>query len=266
MGTFSYLLSASALMLLAAALGGGLPAGQPGSERDSLPGDGKHVAVRVGIGVALVAALALGGIFFAAAVGACAVAYPAAASRLRSRRDARRRDEQLPEAVAAIASGLRAGRSLSQALAYAAGECSSPTSDDLLQVVEYEAMGMSIGDSLTTWVDAGGGQDLRLVASVLDHHRRSGGDLPAVLDRVADTLRERRTAARETRSLTAQARLSGIILGILPIGFFAFLSLLSPSDMAAALRAPAGMTAVGVGLVMQALAFLWIRQILRVES
>jgi len=81
---------------------------------------------------------------------------------------------------------------------------------------------------------------------------------------LAETLRQRRSAAREVRSLTAQARMSGAILGFLPIGFFCFLAITARSDVQAALSTPAGITAVVVGFAMQGAAFLWIRSLLRV--
>ncbi|MEX2100950.1 MAG: type II secretion system F family protein, partial [Actinomycetota bacterium] len=109
-----------------------------------------------------------------------------------------------------------------------------------------------------------GGGDARLVVGVLGMHRRSGGDLPGVLDRLAATLRDRRAAARELRSLTAQARMSGAILGLLPIGFFGFLALTAPDDLSVALAAPAGRAAIAVGFVLQGAAFVWIRRLLRV--
>ena len=97
------------------------------------------------------------------------------------------------------------------------------------------------------------------IAGVLDLHRRSGGDLPIVLDGLATTLRERRAAYREVRALTAQARLSGVILGMLPIGFFAFLLVTSRDEMLDAIGTPLGGVSLGVGLVLELLAFVWIR-------
>ena len=107
--------------------------------------------------------------------------------------------------------------------------------------------------------------DARLVAGDLGLHRRSGGDLPAVLDQVAATLRERQAAAGEVRALTAQARLSGTILGVLPVGFFAFLWLTSREQIEGAFRTPAGIAALALGALMEALAFLWIRHLLEVR-
>ena len=114
------------------------------------------------------------------------------------------------------------------------------------------------------WAERTDSEDARLVAGALDLHRRSGGDLPAVLDEVSSTIRERVAVAREVRALTAQARLSGWILGVLPVGFFAFLWLTSRRDIEGALGTPAGMVSVGLGLLLEVAAFLWIRSLLEV--
>ena len=86
-----------------------------------------------------------------------------------------------------------------------------------------------------------------------------------MLDGLAETLRERRAADREVRALTAQARLSGVILGMLPIGFFGFLLLTSREQMLDAIGTPLGGAALGIGLTLEVLAFLWIRHLLEVR-
>jgi tight adherence protein B len=111
-----------------------------------------------------------------------------------------------------------------------------------------------------------GGADARLVTGVLRLHRRTGGALASALDDLAATLRARRDGARELRSLTAQARLSAAILGLLPLGFFLFLSVVARGDVESAFRTPAGATAIGLGLALQGAAFVWIRRLLRVED
>lgn len=173
--------------------------------------------------------------------------------------------EQIPDAVAGIAAGMRAGLSLNQSIAYSARELEPPLSTDLGELVGRVELGMSLDQSIGMWA-ADGGPEVRLTCSVLQLHRRTGGELPKVLERVASTLEQRREAAREARSLTAQARLSGAILGFLPIGFFGFMYLLSPSEMSQVIVSPAGVMAIGIGLSMQGLAFLWIRSLLKVEG
>ena len=132
-------------------------------------------------------------------------------------------------------------------------------------LVDAIATGTPVAEALAAWADAHGSEDALLIAGVLDLHRRSGGDLPIVLDGLASTLRERRAAHREVRALTAQARLSGVILGMLPIGFFAFLLVTSRDEMLDAIRTPLGGTSLGVGLVLELLAFVWIRHLLEVR-
>jgi tight adherence protein B len=173
--------------------------------------------------------------------------------------------DQLADAVSATAAGLRAGLSLPQSLAYARDELDEPLSSDLADLVKAIDVGVPIGEALDAWADGHGTEDARLLAGVLDLHRRSGGDLPSVLDGLSVTLRERRAAHREVRALTAQARLSGVILGLLPIGFFAFLMLTSRREMLEAIATPLGGSAIGIGLGLEVLAFLWIRHLLEVR-
>jgi len=132
-------------------------------------------------------------------------------------------------------------------------------------LVDKIEVGTPVGEALSDWADAQGSEDALLIVGVLDVHRRSGGDLPTVLDGLAGTLRERRAAFREVRALTAQARLSGVILGMLPIGFFGFLLLTSRREMLHAIVTPLGGTALGIGLALELLAFLWIRHLLEVR-
>lgn len=213
---------------------------------------------------------AVAGWLLASAPGAVAgLVAGAVAPRVWERRRTRSRaallEDQLAEAVSSLAAGMRAGLSLTRAIAFAADEAEPPLAASLASVADRTDLGTPLDLALQEWARATGSSDARLLAGVLDLHRRTGGELPAVLDGVASTLRERRAAAREVRALTAQARLSGAILGLLPIGFFLFLSVTSRDDIAAAFHSPAGIAAIALGFTMQGGAFLWIRSLLRVE-
>lgn len=213
--------------------------------------------------------LALAGFLaFGPTGGAIGVLGALAARRLGSHRSRRAssalRDEQLADAVGALTSAIRAGLSVPQALAYTAQEAEPPLRDDLESLVHDLDGGVPSAEAVGSWTERVGTDDARLLGSVLELHRRTGGDLPVVLDQVAATIRERVAAGREVRALTAQARLSGLILGLLPIGFFAFLWLTSRREIEGALGTRAGMLSVGLGLAMEAGAFLWIRRLLEV--
>lgn len=212
----------------------------------------------------LVAGIAMGPLIGGGGVAGVALTGYFVRRRRRSRLR-HRASEQIADAVSALSAGLRAGLSLPQAFAYARDEAEEPLRGELTSLVDGVDTGTPISEALVEWADAHDSEDARLIAGVLDLHRRSGGDLPIVLDGLAGTLRERRAAHREVRALTAQARLSGVILGMLPIGFFAFLLLTSRREMVDAIATPIGGTALGIGLGLEVLAFLWIRHLLEVR-
>ncbi|HEY7283518.1 MAG TPA: type II secretion system F family protein [Actinomycetota bacterium] len=171
-------------------------------------------------------------------------------------------EQQLADAMDGIAAALRAGMSPSQAIAFACEEGEPPLADDLRAVVGREALGMPLDESLELLAREEGSDDVRLAVAVLQLQHRVGGDAPAVLDDAVRTLRQRVAAAAELRSLTAQARLSGTILGLLPIGFFLFMSVVSRSEVAGAIASPIGLAAIVIGLMLDGAAFLWIRHLL----
>lgn len=173
--------------------------------------------------------------------------------------------ERFADAVGAIAAAVRAGSSLDQAIRYAAGEAEPPIRERLAALVAELELGVPLDVAIDGWARELGTDDGDLVAGALDLHRRSGGDLPAVLDQVTATIRDRVGIAREVRSLTAQARLSAWILGMLPVGFFAFLWLTARDEIQGALGTPVGIICVMVGLGLEGGAFLWIRSLLVVE-
>jgi tight adherence protein B len=190
---------------------------------------------------------------------------PTIVRQRRRARASRLTQDQLAEGVAVLASGLRAGRSLRQAFELAAAEVDPPIGPSFVRIGDRVELGDPMDDAVDAWAAEISGPDARLAAGVLRLHRRTGGALAATLEELASTLRARRSAARELRSLTAQARLSANILGLLPLGFFAFLSVVARDDMVAAIATPAGALAILLGLVLQAAAYVWIRRLLRIE-
>jgi tight adherence protein B len=199
-------------------------------------------------------------------LGLAAAAFPFLVNRRRAARRSQLLEEQLIDAVGAIASALRSGRSLVQSLEVAADEVDAPLGTLLTEGIDRSSLGVPFEEVLDGLAEQIGTSDARLVTGVLRLHRRTGGALAASLDDVTRTLRARRDGARELRSLTAQARLSAGILGLLPLGFFLFLSVVARRDVETAYRTAAGASAIGIGLALQGLAFVWIRRLLRIEE
>jgi len=245
-----------------ALLSGFVPLVHPPDDRPNVP-----LGPLVAVGAAAAGLIGYRFAGFAGSIAAVAavVVAPRLVRRRRTRRHERRMQEHLAEAVALIATAMRSGRSLLQAIELSAEELDPSLGTTLRRLVDRTELGDPMDGAIDAWATEVGGPDARLVAGVLKLHRRTGGSLSTTLEDLAETLRSRRSAAREIESLTAQARLSATILGLLPIGFFLFLSVVAREDLEAAYETPAGVAAIGLGFALQGAAYLWIRGLLRVE-
>jgi len=193
----------------------------------------------------------------------------AAAPRIWAKRSDRRRSEalevQLVELVEAAALAVRTGLSIGRAIEFAAAEAADPIAPLVQEVVRRQRLGSSFEDALDHFGETLGTDDGRLFVLVVGIHGRSGGDLAGALDDVTATIRRRIAVRRELRALSAQGRISGAVLGSLPIAFFLVLAGTSHRELAPVYRSAAGIGMVGAGMAMQGLAYVWIRRILRVE-
>jgi tight adherence protein B len=191
---------------------------------------------------------------------------PALRSRARTRGTAQLLESQLADLAESMSLGLRSGLSVILALEFAGAEATPPIREHLVRLLEEHRLGQSFEAALGRFGDAVGTDDARLFVLVTTIHAKSGGDLATALDDVARTVRHRNSVRRELRAASAQGRISGLIMGALPLAFFFVLSITSHDRLGPVLRSGAGMTMVCVGLLMEGGAYLWIRRLLRVEA
>ena len=197
--------------------------------------------------------------------GAVGAVAPRSLARRRAARTGAALDRQVGEFADGVASAVRGGLSISQAVTFAAEEAEPPlrrAASALLGTIE---VGTPLTESLEGFADSVGTDEARLLALVLGVHHRSGGNVAAALDEIRSTIRHRLDLRRELSALTAQGRISGAILGVLPVAFFLVLSLTSRSELEPVVRSPVGAVLVTTGLALEALAYLWIRRLLRVD-
>jgi tight adherence protein B len=194
----------------------------------------------------------------------------AAGIRMLDRRTARSRtqavERQLADLVDACTLAVRGGASVSQAFEVAASEVEEPMASIVGRAVSEQRLGASFDSVLSSISSAIGSEDARLFALVMGIHHRSGGNVAAPLEEVAATVRQRVAIRRELRALTAQGRISGAVLGILPVAFFVVLATTSHRELAPVYRSAAGAAMVVGGLVLEAIAYVWIRHLLKVEA
>jgi tight adherence protein B len=173
---------------------------------------------------------------------------------------------QVREAVVALAAAVRAGRSIRGGLEEAAREVGPPLDVHLEEALHRLRVGGPLDATLRSLGNSIGSADAKLLVTVLDIHRRTGGDLPTMLDELADIVGQRADARRTVRALTAQGRASGAVLAVLPIAFVTLLSWTGGDGLGAFYRTPLGSGLLIAGLACDAAGFLWIRRIISPRS
>jgi tight adherence protein B len=226
----------------------------------------RRALAAAGVSVALgFVGFRLAGLPAAAASGAAGLALPEIRRRHRIRRRSELLEGQLAEVVESCALAVRSGFSVVQALAFAAEEMSDPMRGLVDRLMGEQGLGTPFDDALQAFGDAIATEDARLFVLVMGIHHRSGGNVAAALEEVASTIRHRSAVRRELRALTAQGRISGSILGGLPVAFFLVLAATSHRELSPVYRSAPGIAMIVGGLVLEALAYGWIRHLLKVD-
>jgi tight adherence protein B len=197
--------------------------------------------------------------------GAMGALIPRAVSHRRAASVAGALDRQVGEFADGVASAVRGGLSISQAVEFAAAEADPPLGGPAGALLRNRRMGIPLTEALERFADSVATDEARLLALVLGVHHRSGGNVAAALEDITATIRHRLDLRRELRAITAQGRISGYILGVLPLAFFVVLSVTSRRELSPVLHSPAGAVLVSAGLGLEGLAYLWIRRLLRVD-
>lgn len=181
---------------------------------------------RVQVAVVVVGVLCLvGGVMLGAPglLGAAAVAGVVVGLLSTLEKDRARIDLQAGPAVSMLAAGVRAGYSVPQAVALVARESSEPTASYFSRVQRRIDLGTGLFEALEELAVLTESRDYELLATIIGVQHETGGNLAQALDAVAETLRERLELRQLLGSLTAQQRLSSLILTGLPFGVFAFM-------------------------------------------
>jgi tight adherence protein B len=188
---------------------------------------------------------------------------PDAARRLLAeRRDARLRESQLPVTVSVLAAYVRAGRSLRQAVADAAGDVPEPAARALREAAASIAVGAPPAEALSALGDRA---DVAHLRAVVEMHARTGGDLVLLLDRMADVLRSREELRRAAAVATAQARATGRMVTAMPAFGIGALWLMDRPGFGLVAGSPLGWAAILGSAGLAAAGHLLISRIAAVE-
>lgn len=196
------------------------------------------------------------------AVGAMTVLASVALLQGRLQRRRKAFAEQLPDLLGSLASALRAGYALNQALDAVAKTASSPAGDELARVVTEVRLGRGLSEALAGVAARTDSRDFAWAVTAMDIHREVGGDLGAIFDTVAETARERLSLEREVHALTAEGRVSAAVLTALPPLLVAVLLGVSPDYLDPLSDGVGPLLLVGAGLLM-IIGWWWMRHLVR---
>jgi len=181
-------------------------------------------------------------------------------------------NKQLPDTITLIANALRAGSSFLQAIELVVREARPPISTEFSRVIREVNLGLPFDQALENMVRRVRSDDLELMATAISIQHQVGGNLAEILDSIAYTIRERVRIKGEIRTLTAQQRLSGYVVGFLPIGLAGFLFVAAPGFMdpmfdnpPGIIGLPAGVIILAIGGFMMFIGFMLIRKIVDIE-
>jgi len=181
--------------------------------------------------------------------------------------DRQRREfsDQLPDNLQVIASAMRAGQTFVGAMRASVVDAPEPSRRELGRAVLDEQLGVPLAEALGQVTDRMESQDFQHVAIVASLQRETGGNTAEVIDLVADTVRQRIEIRRLIRGLTAQGRLSGMVLSVMPIGLLLFISLINPSYMHPMFHSTIGLVALGTAIGLVICGGLVIRRIVNID-
>jgi tight adherence protein B len=181
-------------------------------------------------------------------------------------------NKQLPDTITLIANALRAGSSFLQAIELVVRESLPPISTEFARVIREVNLGLPFEAALENMVRRVRSDDLELMATAISIQHQVGGNLAEILDSIAYTIRERVRIKGEIRTLTAQQRLSGYVVGFLPIGLAGFLFIAAPGFMEPMFMNPPGILGLPAGVIillfggfMMFIGFMLIRKIVDIE-
>jgi len=185
--------------------------------------------------------------------------------RTRINRQLQKFNDQLEEMLSMVSNSLRAGFGLLQAFELADEQLQPPMSTELNRLLRDTRMGASLEEALENLSQRVGSYDLDVVITAILIQRSVGSNLSEVLDKVAHTIRERVRIKGEINTLTAQKKLSGWVIGLMPAAFVLMMMAINFEYMSLLFTDPLGRLLLVLAVVLDFIGIMMIRRIVTVD-
>jgi tight adherence protein B len=174
-------------------------------------------------------------------------------------------DQALPDALELMARSMQAGHAFISAMQVAAKESAPPLSHELRTVFEEVNFGISTSQALQSLAVRVSSEDVRYFVVAVVIQSETGGNLAEILRNTARLIRERQKIAGVVRVLSAEGRISAVILSLLPFVLAAFMSLVNPGFVSRLWTDPMGLQLVYVSLILMAFGILWMWRLIQIR-
>ena len=174
-------------------------------------------------------------------------------------------EAMLPDTLMLLAGSLRAGYSLAQAIEFAERELLPPISTEFRRVTREARLGLPLEEALNNLSARVRSQSLEWVVTAINIQKEVGGNLAELLEKVAETLRQREVFNRQVRALSAEGRLSAVILTALPFFQAAILFVVNPTYIGTLFTNPVGIAMVVVALLLIAVGWVWLKNVVTID-
>ena len=172
---------------------------------------------------------------------------------------------QLPDVLLLLSGALKAGHSIQQAMSAVAEDAKPPASVEFRRTMAEVRLGANLDDALEALGRRIGVVDFDWTILAIQIQREVGGNLAEILEIISETIRERDRLHREIRALTAEGRLSGMVLGLLPVAMGLLLFMRSPDYLEPLYTTSKGLTMLAVTGALMIAGFFWMKKIVKIE-
>ncbi len=202
---------------------------------------------------------------FSLGTGAVLAALPIVYIQFRKKRRIRAFGNQLPFALDLIKSSLEAGHSLQRALQVVVNEFADPLGGEFRTVLEQTRIGLPLPRALDDLLKRVPEDDLRLLVVAVKVQTEVGSSLAQIVGRLSEIVRIRQRLRLQIKALTAQSRMGGIVVAVLPVAVLSIFTLIQPTYTDSLFYDPMGQKILKGAIGLDVMAFLTIRRLLRVD-
>jgi tight adherence protein B len=193
------------------------------------------------------------------------LSIPAMYLRMKRTRRINKFEEHFPEALDLISRAVRAGHAFSAGMKMVADELGEPVGPEFRKAFDEQNFGLPLKESLHNLAVRVPLLDVQFFSTAVLIQRETGGNLAEILDNLANVVRERFKIRRQVRVHTAHGRFTGYVLMALPPFLACALMLINPGHMRVLFEEPIGQQMIVATLVLQAVGFIWIKQVVKIE-